>query len=85
LYVDLLYAKYLFLIMQSSINIKFGKRIRNLRYEKGWSQEKLAEKTGFHRTYIGMVERGERNITLKNIEVFAKTFSCNIKDLFNGL
>jgi len=45
------------------------------------SQEELADKTGFHRTYIGFIERGERNLSLKNIEVFAKTFSLKISEL----
>jgi len=69
--------------MQTNILNKFGKKIKELRNNEGWSQEKLAEETGFHRTYIGMIERGERNITLKNIEIFAKAFDVNIKDLFN--
>ena len=61
----------------------FGQRIRNLRTQKGLSQEKLAEITGFHRTYIGMVERGERNITLANIGVFADSFEMTVSRLLN--
>lgn len=67
--------------MKSEILIAFGNRIRQLRLEKKWSQEKLAEKTGFHRTYIGMIERGERNPSLKNINVFAKAFGISISEL----
>jgi transcriptional regulator with XRE-family HTH domain len=59
----------------------FGARIKVLRLEKEWSQELLAEKTGFHRTYIGMVERGERNLSLKNIEIFANSFNLSIPEL----
>lgn len=62
----------------------FGKRIRTLRTERSLSQEKLAELTGFHRTYIGMVERGERNISLSNIGVFAKTFELSVSELFDA-
>lgn len=65
------------------IVVKFGKRIRGLRKRKAWSQEELAERTGFHRTYIGMIERGERNLSLKNIEVFAKVFDLSISELLN--
>ena len=61
---------------------EFGKRIRQLRTERNLSQEELAELTGFHRTYIGMVERGERNISLSNIGVFAKTFELSVSELF---
>ncbi|XOV92405.1 MAG: helix-turn-helix domain-containing protein [Bacteroidota bacterium] len=69
--------------MQENILIAFGKRVKQLRSERGWSQEKLAEKTGFHRTYIGMIERGERNIGLKNIEVFASIFRVNLSELLD--
>ena len=64
----------------------FGKRIRQLRTERNLSQEQLAELTGFHRTYIGMVERGERNISLSNIGVFAKAFEMTVSELlrFDG-
>ncbi|KAB8151820.1 helix-turn-helix domain-containing protein [Kordia sp. TARA_039_SRF] len=62
--------------------VEFGERVRQLRNEKGWSQEELSFKSGFHRTYIGMVERAERNISLKNIARIAKTFNVQIQDLF---
>jgi len=48
---------------------EFGDRIRNLRAKKNISQEVLSFETGFHRTYIGMIERGERNISLSNMAV----------------
>lgn len=67
--------------MKKEILIKFGERIKTLRKERGWSQEKLAEESGFHRTYIGMIERGERNPSLININVFAKTFGISISEL----
>jgi transcriptional regulator with XRE-family HTH domain len=62
---------------------EFGARIRQLRSEKKWSQEKLSFATGFHRTYIGMIERGERNISLLNIAAFAKVFELNLADLLD--
>ena len=67
---------------KSNVLIDFGNKIRELRIKKGWSQETLSFESGFHRTYIGMIERAERNISLKNIEKFAKTFDIEIKDLF---
>jgi transcriptional regulator with XRE-family HTH domain len=62
---------------------EFGKRIRQLRTERNLSQEELSFLTGFHRTYIGMVERGERNISLSNIGVFAKTFEMSLSKLMD--
>ena len=62
---------------------EFGKRIRQLRTARNLSQEELAELTGFHRTYIGMVERGERNISLSNIGVFAKAFGITVSELLD--
>ena len=81
MYVDLLYAIANLFQVETDILKKFGERIRNLRQEKKWSQEVLAEKTGFHRTYIGMIERGERNLSLKNIETFANTFELTLSEL----
>ena len=65
-------------------NIKkiFGARVRALRTEKGWSQEDFAFECGLHRTYIGAVERGERNISLENIKKIASTFRIDIAELF---
>lgn len=62
---------------------EFGKRIRQLRTEKDYSQEELSFVTGFHRTYIGMIERGERNISLTNLAVFAKAFELNVSELLD--
>jgi transcriptional regulator with XRE-family HTH domain len=62
---------------------EFGKRIKQLRTARCLSQECLAELTGFHRTYIGMVERGERNLSLSNIGVFAKVFEVSISELMD--
>ena len=69
-------------MLNQSLIYEFGKRIRQLRTENGLSQEELSFLTGFHRTYIGMVERGERNISLSNIAVFAKAFEISVSDLF---
>jgi len=59
----------------------FGARIRELRIARRLSQEQLAELTGFHRTYIGMVERGERNLSLSNVSVFAHSFRIPASEL----
>ncbi|MAM29804.1 MAG: transcriptional regulator [Flavobacteriaceae bacterium] len=60
---------------------EFGSRIRQLRTALKLSQEQLSFITGFHRTYIGMIERGERNISLTNIAIFAKAFDMTIDQL----
>lgn len=60
---------------------EFGNRIRHLRIQEKLSQEELSFKTGFHRTYIGMIERGERNISLTNMAIFAKVFELTLDQL----
>jgi transcriptional regulator with XRE-family HTH domain len=65
-----------------NIIIKFGERVREIRKEKELSQEELAHKADLHRTYIGMIERAEKNITLLNIEKIASALEVNIKELF---
>ena len=62
---------------------KFGQKIRDERLKQGLSQEELAAKAGVHRTYIGMIERGEKNITLINIEKIAKALGLSISELTN--
>jgi len=75
---------YSFAFMINEFLLKeFGDRIKQLRLQKNISQEKLSFLTGFHRTYIGMIERGERNISLSNIAVFAKVFEINISELLD--
>jgi len=69
--------------MKEPILVKFGQRVRDLRKERRLSQEELAELTGFHRNYIGMIERGERNPALVNIEIFARKFETSLSELFN--
>ena len=71
--------------MSQTMRKKFGKRIRELRLEKGWSQEGLADELGLHRTYVGAVERGEQNISLDNIEKVAKRLGLSVEELFRGL
>ena len=61
---------------------QFGKRVKEERLKLGISQEELAAKAGVHRTYIGMIERAEKNITLGNIEKIAKSLGKNIRELF---
>ena len=69
--------------MKQDILIKFGKKVREERIRLGLSQEELAAKAGVHRTYIGMIERAEKNITLGNIEKIAKALKVSISEIFN--
>ncbi len=68
----------------TTVNKEFGRKVREKRLELDLSQEKLAFKSGLHRTYIGSVERGERNISLENIVLLAKTLGCSTGDLMPG-
>jgi transcriptional regulator with XRE-family HTH domain len=70
-------------MLNQEVIIEFGLRIKQLRVNKNISQEKLSFITGFHRTYIGMIERGERNISLNHIAVFAKSFEMTISELLD--
>ena len=62
----------------------FAESLRELRLSRGLSQEALAELCGLHRTYVGSVERGERNISLDNIERLAEALGVAARDLFGA-
>ena len=66
----------------ASILEQFGVRVRKYRLKKKLSQEKLAELADLHRTYIGQVECGKRNLALKNIAKLAKALNVSVKELF---
>jgi transcriptional regulator with XRE-family HTH domain len=69
----------------ADIAARFGQRVRELRKAKGLSQEAFAADCGLDRTYISGIERGRRNVSLRNIEVLAKTLGITISQLTNGL
>ena len=70
---------------QADILKRFGQRVRELRTAKGWSQEGFAHEVGLDRTYVGGIERGERNVALRNVEKLAKTLGVSLSELFRGL
>jgi transcriptional regulator with XRE-family HTH domain len=63
------------------IKIKFGLRVKLLRIEKGWSQEKLALNAELDRTYIPSIEKGERNVSIIVIEKIATAFQIQVDEL----
>lgn len=65
-----------------SLRQRFGRAIRRLREKADYSQEAFADRCGLHRTYMGSVERGERNISLDNIEKIAKGLGLTVGQLF---
>lgn len=66
---------------QNKLLSLFGENVRKIRKQKGLSQEELAHKANLHRTYIGMIERAEKNITLLNIEKIANALNVDLKTL----
>lgn len=68
--------------MKLSAREQFANRVRELRAERGWSQDDLAAAAGLHRTYIGTVERAEQSITLDSVEKIAKAFKVPISEMF---
>jgi transcriptional regulator with XRE-family HTH domain len=67
------------------LRLAFGKRVRELRTGLGLSQEQLAERAGLHYTYVGGIERGERNPALVNIGRLAQALEVSMADLFSVL
>ena len=70
---------------QPDILERFGLRLRELRKEQGYSQEAFAAACGLDRTYIGGIERGERNLALRNLEAIAQTLGLTLAELMDGL
>ncbi|MXV37118.1 helix-turn-helix domain-containing protein [Flavobacteriaceae bacterium Ap0902] len=68
--------------MGKDILRQFGSRVRDIRKSKGLSQEELAHRANLHRTYIGMIERAEKNITLINIEKIANALDVKMIEFF---
>jgi len=63
---------------RNPVLVDFGRRVRALRDARGWSQEVLAERAGIHRTYVGGIERGLRNVALVNIHRIARAFGLTL-------
>jgi transcriptional regulator with XRE-family HTH domain len=70
-------------MVKKTIQQLFGERVRVLRQEQGLSQEELAYRAGVHRTYLGGIERGERNPALKNIAAMAEALGVSLSELFH--
>ncbi|MED3882814.1 helix-turn-helix transcriptional regulator [Priestia megaterium] len=71
--------------MQEELKVLLGKRIRELRIIKGISQEELASIADIHRTYIGAIERGEKNITVCTASKVAQSLNITLEELVKGL
>lgn len=67
--------------MNRQILQKFGRRVREEREKRDISQERLGQLAGVHRTYIGMIERAEKNITLTNMQKIARALGMRVNDL----
>ena len=71
--------------MQASPQALFGRRLRELRLKLGMSQEALADASGLHRTYVGSVERGERNVSLENVVRLARAIHTTPSNLLKDV
>ena len=71
--------------LMEDIKIRFGRRLRELRLEKGWSQETLANLAEIDRTYIPGIESGKRNVSIVVVEKLSSVFKMSISDLLKGI
>ena len=69
--------------MKKDVLVKFGSKVRERRLSLDLSQEELASRAGVHRTYVGMVERAEKNVTLRNIERIANALELSLDQLMH--
>lgn len=70
---------------EETLSARFGKLVRRLREENGYSQEDFAFRVGLHQTYVSSVERGERNVTIGTADRIAKALGTTLADLFGEL
>ncbi len=70
--------------MLSNARTLFAKRLKELRQSRGFSQESLADRAGLHRTYVGSVERAERNVSIDNMERIAQALEVDIAELLRS-
>ncbi|MFI4851262.1 MAG: helix-turn-helix domain-containing protein [Gimesia chilikensis] len=73
------------MVKRKDILKRFGERVRELRKEQGYSQENFAYACELDRTYVGGIERGERNLALRNIERIADTLGISVAELMEGV
>jgi transcriptional regulator with XRE-family HTH domain len=72
-------------VQREELQRRLGKRIRELRLKRGWTQDVFADKSGFHRAQVGAFERGELNVTLASLVLVAQSLKVKVVDLFKGL
>ncbi len=70
---------------RTDVTLRFGRRLRELRLRAGLSQEEFAAECDLDRTYISGIERGKRNVALRNIEAIAGALKISISELMKGL
>lgn len=71
--------------MAEDVRIRFGRRVRKLRTQRGWTQVQMAEKLGLDRSYLADTERGKRNVSLVNLKIIATGFDLTLSRLLAGL
>ena len=67
---------------EDDVRLIFGRKLRQLRLDRGYSQEQLAFRAGLHRTYVSSAERGQRNVSLVNLDRLAKALGVAVGDFF---
>jgi transcriptional regulator with XRE-family HTH domain len=72
-------------VVTADIRLRFGRAVRARRHKLGVSQEEFADICGLDRTYVGGIERGERNVALVNIEKIARGLRTSVSELFRGV
>lgn len=70
-------------VSSSSLEVMFGKKILQIRKEMNLSQKQFGELVGFHRTYIGQIERAEKCVSIKTVEQICKSLNISVQELFD--